>query len=48
MIWDEGLAEGRQVVYRDAQATGLAPTSTISCLMDCDTTGIERDIALVK
>ena len=41
-------AEGRQHGYRNAQATVLAPTGTISFLMDCDTTGIEPDIALVK
>ena len=47
-IWDEVLAGGRQHGYRNAQATVLAPTGTISFLMDCDTTGIEPDIALVK
>jgi ribonucleoside-diphosphate reductase alpha chain len=47
-IWDDVLAGGRQHGYRNAQATVLAPTSTISFLMDCDTTGIEPDIALVK
>ena len=47
-IWDDVLAEGRQHGYRNAQATVLAPTGTISFLMDCDTTGIEPDIALVK
>ncbi|MFM7207162.1 MAG: vitamin B12-dependent ribonucleotide reductase [Planctomycetaceae bacterium] len=47
-IWDEVLAGGRQYGYRNAQATVLAPTGTISFLMDCDTTGIEPDIALVK
>jgi len=47
-IWDDVLAGGRQHGYRNAQATVLAPTGTISFLMDCDTTGIEPDIALVK
>jgi ribonucleoside-diphosphate reductase alpha chain len=47
-VWDDVLAGGRQFGYRNAQATVLAPTGTISFLMDCDTTGIEPDIALVK
>ena len=47
-IWDDVLAGGRRHGYRNAQATVLAPTGTISFLMDCDTTGIEPDIALVK
>ncbi|NBX31018.1 vitamin B12-dependent ribonucleotide reductase, partial [bacterium] len=47
-IWDDVLAGGRRFGYRNAQATVLAPTGTISFLMDCDTTGIEPDIALVK
>ncbi|MFM9195344.1 MAG: LAGLIDADG family homing endonuclease, partial [Planctomycetia bacterium] len=47
-IWDEVLAAGKAHGYRNAQATVLAPTGTISFLMDCDTTGIEPDIALVK
>jgi ribonucleoside-diphosphate reductase alpha chain len=47
-IWDEVLAGGRSHGYRNAQATVLAPTGTISFLMDCDTTGVEPDIALVK
>ncbi len=47
-LWDEVLVEGRAVGFRNAQATVLAPTGTISFLMDCDTTGIEPDIALVK
>jgi ribonucleoside-diphosphate reductase alpha chain len=47
-VWDEVLASGRVHGYRNAQATVLAPTGTISFLMDCDTTGIEPDIALVK
>ena len=47
-IWDDVLAAGRTNGFRNAQATVLAPTGTISFLMDCDTTGIEPDIALVK
>jgi ribonucleoside-diphosphate reductase alpha chain len=47
-VWDDVLAGGRAHGYRNAQATVLAPTGTISFLMDCDTTGIEPDIALVK
>ena len=47
-IWSEVLEGGRRHGYRNAQATVLAPTGTISFLMDCDTTGIEPDIALVK
>ena len=47
-VWDEVLAEGKVNGFRNAQATVLAPTGTISFLMDCDTTGIEPDIALVK
>ncbi len=47
-IWDDVLATGRTHGFRNAQATVLAPTGTISFLMDCDTTGIEPDIALVK
>src|SRR5438552_2161542 len=46
--WDEAIALGEQHGYRNAQATVLAPTGTISFLMDCDTTGIEPDLALVK
>jgi ribonucleoside-diphosphate reductase alpha chain len=47
-IWDQVLEAGRRHGFRNAQATVLAPTGTISFLMDCDTTGIEPDIALVK
>jgi ribonucleoside-diphosphate reductase alpha chain len=47
-LWDEVLEQGRRSGFRNAQATVLAPTGTISFLMDCDTTGIEPDIALVK
>jgi len=46
--WEGALAKGRQHGYRNAQVTVLAPTGTIAFLMDCDTTGIEPDIALVK
>jgi ribonucleoside-diphosphate reductase alpha chain len=47
-VWDECLENGRRYGYRNAQATVLAPTGTIAFMMDCDTTGIEPDIALVK
>ncbi|NLF24145.1 MAG: vitamin B12-dependent ribonucleotide reductase [Deltaproteobacteria bacterium] len=47
-VWDEALDLGENYGYRNAQATVLAPTGTISFMMDCDTTGIEPDIALVK
>jgi ribonucleoside-diphosphate reductase alpha chain len=46
--WDEAVAVGEQHGYRNAQATVLAPTGTISFLMDCDTTGVEPDFSLVK
>ena len=46
--WDSALAKGQQHGYRNAQVTVLAPTGTIAFLMDCDTTGVEPDIALVK
>ena len=46
--WDEAVALGEAYGYRNAQATLLAPTGTIGFLMDCDTTGVEPDIALVK
>jgi ribonucleoside-diphosphate reductase alpha chain len=46
--WDSALAKGKQHGYRNAQVTVLAPTGTIAFLMDCDTTGVEPDIALVK
>ena len=46
--WDGALTRGQQVGYRNAQVTVLAPTGTIAFLMDCDTTGVEPDIALVK
>ncbi len=46
--WDEAFDAGSQHGFRNAQATVLAPTGTIGFLMDCDTTGVEPDIALVK
>src|SRR5204863_8724294 len=46
--WDKALSLGEQHGYRNAQATVLAPTGTIGLVMDCDTTGIEPDFALVK
>jgi ribonucleoside-diphosphate reductase alpha chain len=46
--WEEAVALGEEHGYRNAQATVLAPTGTISFLMDCDTTGIEPDFSLVK
>jgi ribonucleoside-diphosphate reductase alpha chain len=48
MSWDEAVELGEQFGYRNAQATVLAPTGTIGFMMDCDTTGVEPDIALVK
>src|SRR5881392_3954697 len=47
-VWDSAAELGKHHGYRNAQVTVLAPTGTISFLMDCDTTGIEPDIALVK
>ncbi len=47
-VWNEALQGGRRHGYRNAQATVLAPTGTIAFMMDCDTTGIEPDIALIK
>ncbi len=46
--WDEALAHGEKYGYRNSQVTVLAPTGTIGFMMDCDTTGIEPDLALVK
>jgi ribonucleoside-diphosphate reductase alpha chain len=46
--WDEALNLGEVHGYRNAQATVLAPTGTISFMMDCDTTGVEPDFSLVK
>jgi ribonucleoside-diphosphate reductase alpha chain len=48
MAWNDAVAVGEEHGYRNAQATVLAPTGTISFLMDCDTTGIEPDFSLVK
>jgi ribonucleotide reductase alpha subunit len=46
--WDEAVQLGERFGYRNAQATVLAPTGTISFLMDCDTTGVEPDFSLIK
>src|SRR5689334_11668515 len=46
--WDEALAHGEKFGYRNSQVTVLAPTGTIGFFMDCDTTGVEPDLALVK
>jgi ribonucleoside-diphosphate reductase alpha chain len=46
--WDQAVQTGEEHGYRNAQATVLAPTGTISFLMDCDTTGVEPDFSLVK
>ncbi len=48
VCWDKALDKGKKHGYRNAQVTVLAPTGTIAFLMDCDTTGVEPDIALVK
>ncbi len=48
LAWDEALYLGEQYGYRNAQTTVIAPTGTIGLLMDCDTTGVEPDFALVK
>ncbi|TAK60551.1 MAG: vitamin B12-dependent ribonucleotide reductase [Bacteroidetes bacterium] len=47
-VWDDAYALGREYGFRNSQATVLAPTGTIGFMMDCDTTGVEPDIALVK
>jgi ribonucleoside-diphosphate reductase alpha chain len=47
-VWDEALELGQKNGYRNAQVSVLAPTGTIAFMMDCDTTGIEPDIALIK
>ena len=46
--WKHALDKGERYGYRNAQVTVLAPTGTIAFLMDCDTTGVEPDIAIVK
>src|SRR5581483_40597 len=46
--WDEAVQLGEKFGYRNAQATVIAPTGTIGLVMDCDTTGVEPDFALVK
>jgi ribonucleoside-diphosphate reductase alpha chain len=46
--WDGALAHGEKFGYRNSQVTVLAPTGTIGFMMDCDTTGVEPDLALVK
>ncbi len=46
--WDQAYESGRRNGYRNAQVTVIAPTGTIGFMMDCDTTGIEPDLALVK
>jgi ribonucleoside-diphosphate reductase alpha chain len=46
--WDQALKHGEKFGYRNAQVTVLAPTGTIGFMMDCDTTGVEPDLALVK
>ncbi len=46
--WDEALKLGQSFGYRNSQATVIAPTGTIAFMMDCDTTGVEPDIALIK
>ena len=47
-VWDDAYVLGREYGFRNSQATVLAPTGTIGFMMDCDTTGVEPDIALVK
>ena len=46
--WDQALSQGEKYGYKNSQVTVLAPTGTIGFMMDCDTTGIEPDLALVK
>ena len=48
LCWDEALSNGEKHGYRNSQVTVLAPTGTIGFFMDCDTTGIEPDLALIK
>ncbi len=47
-VWDEALSLGKKLGFRNSQVTVIAPTGTISFMMDCDTTGIEPDFSLVK
>ena len=47
-VWDQAVKAGEEHGFRNSQATVLAPTGTISFMMDCDTTGVEPDLALVK
>ena len=47
-VWDDAVKAGEQHGYRNAQVSVIAPTGTIGLVMDCDTTGIEPDFALVK
>ena len=47
-VWDDAVTMGEEYGYRNAQTTVLAPTGTIGFMMDCDTTGIEPDISLIK
>jgi ribonucleoside-diphosphate reductase alpha chain len=47
-VWHDAYALGEQAGFRNAQTTVIAPTGTIGFMMDCDTTGIEPDLALVK
>ncbi|MCO6497933.1 MAG: vitamin B12-dependent ribonucleotide reductase [Chitinophagaceae bacterium] len=47
-VWDEAVQMGEKYGYRNAQTTAIAPTGTIGLVMDCDTTGVEPDFALVK
>ena len=47
-VWSEAVENGERAGFRNAQATVLAPTGTIGFMMDCDTTGVEPDLALVK
>ena len=47
-VWEQAVEEGEEHGFRNSQATVLAPTGTISFMMDCDTTGVEPDLALVK
>ncbi|MBI3209600.1 MAG: vitamin B12-dependent ribonucleotide reductase [Candidatus Solibacter usitatus] len=48
LVWQSAYEKGREVGFRNAQTTVIAPTGTIGFMMDCDTTGIEPDLALVK